>query len=138
MPQITLVVKVCFVKSIVRNHTIVFKWQMASQFNYWQLTASRTFAYNCLAKGLNESVTWFSSFVKHYLDPCLAANVCPLCMDDIAAGVNFFEELIPSLRKTDDSVMYAFSEMNPSATDTLVTALTKLSPSQEAMDNRLN
>ena len=51
--------------------------------------ASRTFAYNCLAKGLNKSVTWFSSFVKHYLEPCLAANVCPLCMDDIAAGVNF-------------------------------------------------
>ena len=40
--------------------------------------------------------------------------------------------------KTDDSVMDAFSEMGPSVTDTLVTALTKLSMSQEAMDNRLN
>ena len=45
---------------------------------------------------------------------------------------------IHNLCKTDDSVMDAFSEMGPSVTDTLVTALTKLSTSQEAMDNRLN
>ena len=45
---------------------------------------------------------------------------------------------IHNLCKTDDSVMHAFSEMGPSVTDTLVTALTKLSTSQEAMDNRLN
>ena len=45
---------------------------------------------------------------------------------------------IHNLCKTDDSVMDAFSEMGPSFTDTLVTALTKLSTSQEAMDNRLN
>ena len=61
--------------------------------------ASRTFAYNCLAQGLNKSVTGFSSFVKHYLDPCLAANVCRQFMDDIAAGVNNFDEMIPALRK---------------------------------------
>ena len=42
------------------------------------------------------------------------------------------------LCKTDDSVVDAFSEMGPSVTDTLVTALTQLSTSQEAMDNRLN
>ena len=34
--------------------------------------------------------------------------------------------------------MDAFSEMGSSITDTLVTAFTKLSTSQEAMDNRLN
>ena len=45
---------------------------------------------------------------------------------------------IHNLCKTDDSDMDAFSEMGPSVTDTLVTALTKLSTSQEAMDNRLN
>ena len=50
--------------------------------------ASRDFAYNCLAQGLNISVTGFSSFVKHYLVTCLAANVCTQLMDDIAAGVN--------------------------------------------------
>ena len=40
--------------------------------------------------------------------------------------------------KTDDSVMDAFRETGPSVTDSLVTALTTLSTSQEAMDNRLN
>ena len=45
---------------------------------------------------------------------------------------------IHNLCKTDDSVMDAFSEMRPWVTDTLVTALTKLSTSQEAMDNRIN
>ena len=45
---------------------------------------------------------------------------------------------IHNLRKTDDSVIDAFSEMGPSVTDTLVTALTKLSTSQKAMENRLN
>ena len=44
---------------------------------------------------------------------------------------------IHKLCKTDDSVREAFGEMGPSVTDTFVTALTKLSTSQEAMDNRL-
>ena len=64
--------------------------------------ASRTFAYNCLAQGLNKSVTGFISFVKHYLDPCLAANNCTQFMDDIAAGVNNFHEKFPALRKIFD------------------------------------
>ena len=64
--------------------------------------ASRTFDYNCLAQGLNKSVTGFSSFVKHYLDPCLAANFCTQFMDDIAAGVTNFDEMIPALRKIFD------------------------------------
>ena len=45
---------------------------------------------------------------------------------------------IHNLCKTDDSVIDAFSEVGLSVTDTLVTVLTKLSTSQEAMDNRLN
>ena len=40
--------------------------------------------------------------------------------------------------KTDDSLMNVFSEMGLSVTDTLVTALTELSTSQEAMNNTLN
>ena len=64
--------------------------------------ASRTFAYNCLAQGLNKSVKGFSSFVKHYLDPCLAAKVCSQITDDIAAGVDNFDEMIPALRKIFD------------------------------------
>ena len=60
--------------------------------------ALRTFAYNCLAQGLNKSVTGFNSIVKHYPDPYLAANVCTQFLDDIAAGVNDFDEMIPPLR----------------------------------------
>ena len=45
---------------------------------------------------------------------------------------------IHNLCKIDDSPMDAFSEVGPTVTDTLVTALTKLSTVQEAMDNRLN
>ena len=45
---------------------------------------------------------------------------------------------IHNLFKIDDSPMDAFSEIGPTVTDTLVTALTKLSTSQEALDNRLN
>ena len=60
--------------------------------------ASRTFAYNCFSQGSNKSVTEFSSFVKHYLHPCLAANVFTQFMDNIAAGVNNFDEMIPALR----------------------------------------
>ena len=52
---------------------------------------------------------------------------------------NFVRKKLPihNLCKRDDFVMDAFSEMGPSVTDTLVTALTKLSTSEEAMDNRL-
>ena len=63
---------------------------------------SRTLAYICFAQGLNKSVARFSSFVKHYLDPCLAAKVCTHFKDDIAAGVNNFDEIIPALRKIFD------------------------------------
>ena len=45
---------------------------------------------------------------------------------------------IHNLCKIDDSPLDAFSEIGPTVTDTLVTALTKLSTSQEALDNRLN
>ena len=61
--------------------------------------ASRTFAYNGVAQGLNKSVTGFTSFVKHYLDRCLAANVCTQFMDHFAAGLNILDEMIPALEK---------------------------------------
>ena len=80
----------------------------ALEFNF----ASRTFAYTCLAQGLNKSVTGFSSFVKHYLDPCLAANVCTQRMDDIAAGVNIFDEMIPVLRKKFDYLRKSGSKLS--------------------------
>ena len=70
---------------LAQKYTIVFKWQMNFRSNFWQLTfPSRTFAYSCLAQGSNESITRLGSFVKPYLDPCLAINVCTLSIDDIA------------------------------------------------------
>ena len=56
---------------------------------------SRTYAYKCLAQGLSKSVTGFSSYTRHYLDPCLAADLCTQFMDDIGSAVNSFHELIP-------------------------------------------
>ena len=79
---------------------------LSVQFLAFNFT-SGTFAYYCLAQGLNKSVTGFSSFIKHYLDPCLAANICTQLMDDIAAGVNEFEELFPALGKIFDCLRSA-------------------------------
>ena len=79
---------------------------MAEDFSVQLLAynfASRTFAYNCLAQDFDKSVTGFSSLVKHYLDTCLA-NVCTQFMDDIAAGVNIFDEMNPAVRKIFDSL----------------------------------
>ena len=76
--------------------------QMADDLSFQLLAfnfASRTFAYNCLNQGLNKSVTGFSSFVKNYLDRCLAANVCTQFTDDIDAEMNIFDEMILALRK---------------------------------------
>ena len=59
--------------------------------------SSRTYAYQRLAMGLSKSVTGFSSFIRHYLDGCLAAGLCTQFMDDIGSAVSSFEELIPAL-----------------------------------------
>ena len=45
--------------------------------------SSRTYAYKCLAQGLNKSVTGVSSFIRHYLDPRLSPDLCKQSMDDI-------------------------------------------------------
>ena len=49
--------------------------------------ASRTYAYKCLDQGLNKSVAGFSSFIRHYLDPCLASGNCTQFIDDIGKAV---------------------------------------------------
>ena len=64
--------------------------------------ASRTYAYTRLAQGLNKSATGFSSFVRNYLDSCLAANLCTQFMDDIGCGVEPFKQMIPTLRQIFD------------------------------------
>ena len=60
--------------------------------------ASRTMAYQRLARGLNSSVTGFSAFVTNYLEPCLSANICTQFMHDIGCGVESIKQLIPNLR----------------------------------------
>ena len=76
--------------------------------------ASRTYAYKCLAQGLSKSVTGFSSFIRHYLDPCLAANICTQYMDDIGSAVDSFHELIPNLRKIFECVRKSGLKLSPS------------------------
>ena len=73
-----------------------------------------TYAYKCLAQGLSKSVTGFSSFIRHYLDPCLAANICTQFMDDIGSAVNNFNELVPNLRKFFECVRKSGLKLSPS------------------------
>ena len=61
--------------------------------------ASRTMAYQRLARGLNRAVTGFSAFVRNYLEPCLSANICTQFVDDIGCGVDSAEQLLPYLRQ---------------------------------------
>ena len=75
--------------------------------------ASRTYAYKCLAQGLSKSVTGFSSFIRHYLDPCLAANICTQYMDDIGSAVKNFDELIPNLRKIFECIRKSGLKLSP-------------------------
>ena len=51
---------------------------------------------------LNISIAGLISFIKHYLDPCLAANVFTQYKNDIVPGVNNFDEMITALRKDFD------------------------------------
>ena len=75
--------------------------------------SSRTYAYKCLAQGLSKSVTGFSSFIRHYLDPCLAAGICTQFMDDIGSAVTEFSQLLPSLRKIFDCVRRSGLKLSP-------------------------
>ena len=75
--------------------------------------ASRTYAYTRLAQGLNKSVTGLSSFVRSYLDYCLAANLCTQFMDDIGCGVETFEQVIPTLRQIFDCLRKSGLRLTP-------------------------
>ena len=61
--------------------------------------ASRTMAYQRLARRLNRAVTGFSAFVRNYLEPCLSANICTQFMDDVGCGIDSPEQLLPYLRQ---------------------------------------
>ena len=62
------------------------------------LFASRTSANICSTQGLNKSFTRLCSFLKLHLNPCLAQIVYMNFLDDVAAGVNTFDEMISALR----------------------------------------
>ena len=74
---------------------------------------SRTYAYKCLAQGLSKSVTGFSSFIRHYLNPCLAADLCTQFMDDIGSAVNNYQELIPTLKKIFECIRKSGLKLSP-------------------------
>ena len=84
---------------------------------------SRTYAYKWLAQGLNKSVTGLSSFIRHYLEPCLASGNCTQFMDDIGNAVTSFEQLVPSLRELiiciHQSALKLSLEKCETATDTM-------------------
>ena len=65
--------------------------QMADQRSVEMLAfnfASRTFAYKRLAQGLSRSVSPFSSFMRHYLNPVVKADQCAQYVDDIGIAAN--------------------------------------------------
>ena len=84
--------------------------------------ASRTYAYKCFAQGINKSVTGFSCFIKHYLDPCLASGNCTQFMDDIGYTVTDFGQFVQSLREKFISLSLSGLKTSPKkyelATDT--------------------
>ena len=75
--------------------------------------SSPTYAYKCLAQGLNKSVTGFNSFILHYLNPCLAADMGTQFMDDIGSAVHTFDELIPTLSKIFECVRKSGLKLSP-------------------------
>ena len=75
--------------------------------------ASRTYAYTRLAQGLNKSVKGFSSFVRSYLDSCVAANLCTQSMDDIGRGMETFEQMVPTLRQIFDCLRKSGLRLTP-------------------------
>ena len=71
---------------------------MTYQSNFLSFNfSSSIYAYKCLAQGLNKSVTGFSSLIRHYLDPCLAADMNTQFMDDIGSAVHSFDALIQKI-----------------------------------------
>ena len=60
---------------------------------------SRTYAYQRLAQGLSRSVTSFSSFMRKYLDPCIAAGRCFQYVDDVGSASHTAEEMVENLEE---------------------------------------
>ena len=74
---------------------------------------SQTYAYKCLAQGISKSVTGLSWFIRHYLDPCVAADLCTQFMDDIGSAVNNLQELTPTLQKIFECIRRSGLKLSP-------------------------
>ena len=105
---------------------------------------SRTYVYECLGQGLNKSVIGLSSFIRHYLDPCLAADLCTQFMNDIGNAVKNFDEMIPTLSKIFESVRKSGIKLSPNKCEIGTQRLnllgniitpTGVSPKQEKISN---
>ena len=66
--------------------------------------ASRTYAYTRIK---------FSSFVRSYLDSCLAASLCTQFMDDIECGVETFEQMVHKLSQNFDCLRKSGLRLTP-------------------------
>ena len=75
---------------------------------------SRTFAFQRLAQGLSRSVSAFSSFVREYLDPCIAADKCFSYVDDIGSATNTSREMIDNIRHIFQCVRRSGLKLSPS------------------------
>ena len=75
---------------------------------------SRTFAFQRLAQGLSRSVSAFSSFVREYLDPCIAADKCFSYVDDIGAASHTTEEMLENLVHILQSIRASGLKLSPS------------------------
>ena len=60
---------------------------------------SRTYAFKRMAQGLSRSVSAFSSYMRKYLDECIAADECTQYVDDIAIGSVTIEKHLDGIRK---------------------------------------
>ena len=75
--------------------------QMADQQSIEHLAfnfATRTFAYQRLARGLSRSLSAFSSFIREYFDPVIKADQCAQYVEDIGIAANTPKQLIKNLR----------------------------------------
>ena len=72
---------------------------------------------------------WLRAKLLEQLEKSAVENLCSFARKQLS---------IHKLCRTDDYVPDVFSKMGPSVTDTLVTALTKLSTIQETIDNQFN
>lgn len=59
---------------------------------------SRTYAFLRLAQGLSRSVSSFSSFMRQYLDPCIAADRCFQYVDDVGTASLTADEQVENLQ----------------------------------------